>query len=135
VGFVNEVAAERDVEKFGLRDSNRKSGLSVGGPYEWTVDRATGTYLRYHSYDREVQGDENFLFCRGGCVDLIVLSSVIGPRGESPRSVTWNFVRRVISAGKPIDDDYLVDLRAALTVYKLGGLHDVQQQYSVVFNF
>ena len=135
MSFVNEVVSDADIEKFKLRDSNRKFGLSVSGTYEWTVDRATGVYLRYHSYNHQEQGEENFLFCRQGSVDLIVLMSVLGPRSESPRTVVWSFARRVIGAGKPIDEGYLADLRSALSVYQLRGLHDVQPQYDVTFDF
>lgn len=133
--FVNEIASAEDVEKYGLRDSNRKFGLSVGGAYEWTIDRNTGTYLRYHSYNHQEQGEENFLFGRGERVDLLVLIPLLGPIDEVPRKVTWSFDRRVISAGKPIDQAYLADLRAALTTYQLSGLHGSQKQCNVVCNF
>jgi hypothetical protein len=133
--FVNESATEQDVEKYELRDSNRKFGRDVDGAYEWTINRATGTYLRYHSYNHQVQGEENFLFCRDGCVDYLVLIPLLGPIDETPRKVTWSFDRRVISAGKPIDQAYLADLRAALATYQLSGLHGSQERWNVLCNF
>lgn len=133
--FVNEIVSAEDVENYGLRDLNRRFGLSISGAYEWTIDRATGTYLRYHSYNHQEQGEENFLFCRDGCVDLLVLTPLLGPREEIPRTVAWSFNRRVISGGMPIDQAYLAELRAAFEAFRLSGLHGNPTQCHVVCNF
>ncbi len=133
MSFVNEYISEADIERFDLRKSDRKYGLSQLALH-WTIDRDSGIYLRRLASDKEVPNRELFEFFFDAKADQVLLDLKFERNPATNEiSLTWSFVRRVVSGGNVISSHYLAALESALVEYRYRGLNTEPGVYDVKF--
>jgi hypothetical protein len=139
--FVNEEVPKQDIEKYGLREINKK--FLIGDfEYEWTIDRERDIYLRWMCYDPEEPSENDFSFYWKG----ILLTIRLKRRGEGVRggkgSTTWAMQPSMGSTSlwlpKELEskrEEIIADLKDALRAFKDFGLGSTIADHTAYFEF
>jgi hypothetical protein len=142
--FINEFTSPEDVEKYGLKQIDKKFEFGTVSARDWTIDRDRDIYLRNVAVaggsDIEVRNQHKWTFYWKGHeltlrLDLLEGS---GERGE-PGWSHWRLVWLNGSNGLPESlklhrREILADLKEALLAYKDGGAYSSNTDYSVTLD-
>jgi hypothetical protein len=132
MSFVNEYISEADIERFDLRKTERKYGLSHL-QLHWAVDRAHDVYLRRIGSNKEVPGRELFEFFFDGRSHQIVLDVKIVREAATKLVVIWTLVGGAGSDGHTLGTEGMATLASALTEYRYRGIMSPPGEYEVKF--
>jgi hypothetical protein len=142
MSFVNEKVSEQDIEKYGLREINKKF-FKGDHSYFWTIDRANDVYLRSMGNNWQEPEEQVFSFYWKGHqfqIDLRICDSS-GVRGGAG-SVTWglssNTTEKMVPLPQSLEayrSQITADLKDALRAYKDGGYFSATTEYTAHFLF
>jgi hypothetical protein len=144
--FINEFTSPEDVEKYGLKQIDKKYEFGTVSARDWTIDRERNIYLRNVARgagsEIEVRNQHTFTFYWKGHeltlrLDLLEGS---GGRGE-PGWSHWRLVLVWFNGGNGLPDplkphmrEILADLKEALIAYKDFGAYSTNTDYSVTLD-
>lgn len=137
MAFVNEYIPEADIEKYGIKEINKKFVVGGTNARDWTVDRVRDMYLRNVANGREeFRHQSTWTFYWHGelmRVDLDIVEAG-GKRGEA----CWSHKKiRGIQIPQHLEDrrsEILSDLKEALTAYKDGGVFATATTYTLTLD-
>ncbi|MFZ5636663.1 MAG: hypothetical protein ACOY82_08755 [Pseudomonadota bacterium] len=142
MGFINEFIPAEDVEKYGLKAIDQKFIVGGTNSRQWTIDRERNIYLRNvvrgGGAEPEIRNQMKWSFYwRGELLTLrLDLMEGKGGRGE-PGWSHWKLILVNGSYGLPahlkdVADDFIADLKQALTAYQGAGVYSAAYtSYSV----
>lgn len=136
MGFVNEYMSKEDIEKYRIKELDKRFWVGHYKPM-WTVDRERDAYLRYLRCGREdTAGRIKFYFYWKGhevLADLIVKTFRHGENrpGNHYSIHEIQIPEEVASQRKEI----LSDLKDALTEYKDNGILSRSNDFKFLFDF
>ena len=141
MAFENEKVPEEDIEKYGLREINKKF-MKGDFDYRWTMDRERDIYLRWMKYDLQDPCVQQISFFWKGALFRIELKVVCeGERGgKGSTTWSWNGMRRPETPKEQaIWDAYraeiIADLKDALRAYRDFGIGSVIADHTAYFDF
>jgi hypothetical protein len=139
--FVSEFISKEDVENYGLRAIDEKFVVGGTSARDWAIDRARDFYLRNVAHgggsEQEIRNQTKWSFFWHG--ELLTLRLDLLESGGERRGAGWSRWRLMwINGGeglpialKPLDKEFLDDVRAALTAHKgFGGAFSKHTDYS-----
>lgn len=136
MGFVNEYMSEADVEKYRIKEIDKRFFKAHHRP-RWTVDRERDIYLRYMRNGREEFASRwEFYFYWKGCE---ILSSFdvtsVTSEGGAPGIHYTNHQIDVPPEALGSKANILIDLKNALTTHKDAGVRSRPGEFLVSFDF
>lgn len=134
--FVNEFISRDDMEKYGIREINKKY-LKMNSRNSWTIDRERNIYLRYMMSGREdLSNLHTFTFFWGGeLFEVQLFGDGYAKRGGSGLSIWRPRLIDIPSKFSERREEILGDLKEALTEYKEAGVFTTVEQHAVRFEF
>jgi hypothetical protein len=136
MAFVNEKVPEQDIDKYGMREINKKHWVG-DCCYEWTIDKEKDIFLRYLRHgDRDTPYRNDFSFYwKGTQLTIRFEKHGEGMRGGKG-STTWEFGGWQPPENlKPHLKEIIADLKEALTVYKDFGIGSTIADHTAYFDF
>ena len=141
--FINEFIPAEDVEKYGLKAIDQKFIVGGTNARDWTIDRERNIYLRNVSHgggaEPEIRNQTKWSFFWREELLTLRLDSITGGGGRGmPGWSHWKLVMVNGSDGLPIHlkdkkDDFIADLKQALTAYQGAGVYSAAYtSYNVV---
>jgi hypothetical protein len=141
--FINEFIPAEDVEKYCLKAIDQKFIVGGTNSRQWTIDRERNIYLRNVARgggaEPEIRNQTKWSFFWCGELLTLRLDSITGGGGRGePGWSHWKLVMVNGSYGLPTHlkakkDEFLVDLKEALTAYQGAGVYSTTYtSYSVV---
>lgn len=134
MAFVNETISETDIEKYGIRDINKRFRCSN---LDWTIDRDRDVYLRQVGQGREEFSHQSIwtFFWRG---ELLTVDLDTEEAGGTRGGACWSHKRvRRIQVPRHLADkrsQILDDLKEALMAYKNGGVYATASTYTLTLD-
>lgn len=137
MAFVNEYIPEADIEKYGIKEINKRFVVGGTNARDWTIDRERGMYLRNVANGREeFRHQSTWTFYWHGELLIVKLDMVKagGKRGEA----CWAHKKiRGIELPQQLEGkraEILNDLKEALTAYKDGGVFATATTYTLTLD-
>lgn len=133
--FINEFTPPEDVEKYGLKQIDKKFEFGTTSTRQWTIDRERDIYLRHVARaggsDIEVRNQLKWTFYWKGHELSMRLDLLDGSGGDGePGWSHWRLVLVWFNGGnglpeplKPHRREILADLKEALTTYQGAGVY------------
>lgn len=142
MGFKNEKISEEDIQKYGIREINKRVNKSDVNS-EWTIDIDRDIYLRWMRNDREMQGRSDFNFYwKGTLFDISLKRCVTGDGKGLGGSSTWAIWayngRPDLWLPETIEKyrkEIVADLKDALVTFGEFGTYSKISNYSIHFEF
>jgi hypothetical protein len=142
--FVNEYIPAEDIEKYHLKEIDKKFIVGGTNSRQWTIDRERNIYLRNVARgggaEPEIRNQTKWSFFWQAELLTLRLDSITGggARG-APGWSHWKLVWVNGSDGLPDHlklhkEEFLKDLKAALLAYKDGGVYASCTSYEVVLD-
>lgn len=127
MAFINEFVSPEDMEKYGLREINKKYRM-FDGSTDWTVDKERDIYIRRISQRHRSDGSVHFhMYWHGSLFFVFVLrlgKARLGLRGmELPKEL------------ESFRTQILADLKEALAVHGDAGMYSVAKDVKITFDF
>ena len=139
MAFVKEAVPAPDVERYQLRDINRRF-LQQDVTFEWVVDRKADVYLRWMGYDRQEPSEQYFSFCwKGQLLEFKLKSSLTKDLPGGGALLEWSVAR---GGHLPLPpqleaqrDEIAHALEEALIVYRSRELQSRHPSLQTLFKF
>ncbi len=143
--FVNEIASEEDIVRYGLREQNQEFDWSPSSPIPWTIDREQNSYLRHMKTDgRDEPVTSEFIFNWHGHrvnITLETVSFVSRPKEylEETRRLRYSARRGgsvwLPQGVEPMRKEIVADFKRALVILDEASCAGHYKEYKFNFEF
>lgn len=148
MAFVNEYISEEDLKKYDVEGMFKKLGVwkkffesprPPGCELEWTIDRERDVFITWIDVGRE-EFCNRLTFALWWKGQVLSVGLEVGGDGSLVGRVTtvWRLLGIAYPNGKAFDGDrdtVILDLKDALTEYKVHGIKPVIADHTAVFEF
>lgn len=135
--FVLEKVSEADIEKYGLREINKKTPIA-NPDFEWVFDRERDMYLRCMGTESRIDPYRYYFnwYWKGVLLAISFQKHGEGKRGGKG-STTWDFDGgdQLPAHLMPYWNEFLVDIKEALTAYGSFGTYSTIVDHTAYFKF
>lgn len=145
--FINEKVSESDIEKYGLRDINKKySFASRNRECKWTIDRERDIYLREMGSGREERcSNTTFSFYWKGHCFFVQLDLLASGSEDGHHTTKWGLLVEgytnkgarldLPAALEPMRESVLADFKEVMLARHAATFLRQPKSYSVEFAF
>ena len=139
MALVNELIPDADVEKYAIKEINKRFVVGATSSRHWTIDRERDIYLRCVARGRhEARHESTWTFYWHGelmtvCLENLEAGGQRGGAGWSHYKLVDCYKKRFFIPEHLLDrrDEIIADLKEALVAYKDGGIYASTTSYSI----